>query len=439
MTLALETPIADLGSLKRHSLVGLLAVFGVFGGLVLWAANTDIAGAVISGGTLVVESYPKQIQHQDGGTVREIFVHNEDAVTEGQVLIRLDDTAIRASLGVINAQLYEGLAQEARLAAQVAGEPDFEVPADLEPLAGDPQVASFLGTQRQILSAQLADRDGRIGQLNEQVLQLDHQIEGLAMQQEAAEKQLKIISARMVDMDDLFSRQLAQAGEVSTLHLQQAAAEGETGRLIAAIAQTRATIAEKRLQIEQINTDFLSQALDGLQKVRQAVAEGRQQKLAAADRLARTDIRAPQAGIVHASVVHTVGGVVSPGETLMQIVPQTDDLLVAIRIDPSDIDQVRIDQKVNLRFSGFDRGKTPELWGKMETISPDFVQEQQTGRRYYTANVRIDADQLTTLPADIKLLPGMPVEAFVTTGDRSVLSYLLHPFTEELQMAFREP
>jgi len=436
MTLVAETALTDLSSLKRHSVVGLLAIFGLFGGLCLWAANTDIAGAVIAGVTLQVESYAKQIQHQDGGIVKEILVHNDDTVTEGQVLIKLDDVPIRASLGVVTAQLNEALVQEARLVAQIADKPSFDLPASLD--ARDPEIAALALTQQQILTAARADREARIAQLNEQISQLGHQIDGLAIQQEAAEKQLKIIQDRMVNMDALFAQHLAQAAEVSNLHLQEASAEGEKGRLIAAIAQTKATIAEKKLAIDQMTTDAMSQSLDDLQKTRQTVAQAQQQALAAQDRLTRTVIRSPQAGIVHESIVHTIGGVVSPGQTLMQIVPQADNLLVAIRIDPNDIDSIHSGQKVNLRFTSLDRRRTPEAWGKVESVSPDLVIEQQTGRRYYTANVRIDADELAKFDKSVKLLPGMPVESFVTTGDRSVLSYLLHPLTEEMQLAFRE-
>lgn len=433
---ASNTPIADLGSLNRHSMVAILAIVGAFGGLIWWGATTDIAGAVIAGGQLQVESYAKMIQHQDGGIVKEILVHNDDAVTEGQILLRLDDTSIGASLGVVNAQRNDALVQEARLLAEIANQKTFAIPAKLD--ANDPDVASLAATQQQILTAELADRDGRVSQLNEQVTQLEHQIDGLAMQQTAAETQLGLIQDRTKNLDLLFGQQLAQGGDVTNSHLQAAAAEGEKGRLIAAISQTRATIAEKKLAAEQIQTDFMSQTLDTLQKTRQTIAETTQQKLAGDDKMARTVIRAPQAGVVHELIVHTVGGVVTPGQVIMQIVPQTDTLLVGIHIDPGDVDSVHPDQRVNLRFSSLDRRRTPEAWGKIESISPDLVVNQQTGRGYYTANVRIDATELAKLPKDIKLMPGMPVEAFVTTGDRSVLDYLLHPLVEEMQLAFRE-
>lgn len=432
-------PLFDSRSLRRHSAIGLLGVIGLFGGLVLWAAFTDIQGAVIAGGSLVIEGFSKQVQHADGGIVTEIMARNEDTVEEGQVLLRLDDTSIKASLGVVNAQRNEGLIIEARLVAELAGKTEFALPAELAPIADDSEIASRYLTQQQILTARVSDQAGKVSQLGEQISQLDHQIEGLDIQLTAAQQQYDIIAARAIDMEGLYAKNLVDAGQISQLRLQRAAAEGEKGRLIAAIAQSRATIAEKGLQIEQIKSEFTQRALDEIQKTRQMLAEATQQKVAAEDRLARTIIRAPQSGIVHESIVHTVGGVIGSGQTLMMIVPQSDDLMVGIHIDPMDIDQIQADQRVRLRFSSLDQRKTPEAWGKIEQVSPDLVVEPQTGRRYYTANVRIEAEEKAKLPKNIKLLPGMPVEAFVTTGDRSVLDYLIHPIVAELQLAFREP
>jgi HlyD family secretion protein len=437
-TEAASNPLFDVVSLKRHSAFGLLAVVGLFGGLTFWAAVTDIQGAVIAGGSLIVEGFSKQVQHVDGGIVTEIFARNDDLVEAGQVLVRLEDTTIKANLAVISGQRNEALIVEARLVAELAGQPTFDLPAELLPLGDDPEIASRRTTQQQILTAQLTDRDGRVHQLEEQIAQLNHQIEGLDLQLAAAQRQYDILSKRVVDMQGLYDKNLVEAGPLSTLQLQVAAAEGEKGRLISAVAQSRASIAEKRLQIEQINTEFMQRSLDELQRIRLTLGESTQQKVAAEDRLARTVIRAPQAGIVHESVVHTVGGVIGAGQTLMMIVPQSDELLVGIHIDPIDIDQIQPGQRVHLRFSSLDQRKTPEAWGNITALSPDLVVEQQTGRRYYTAEVRIEAEERAKLPTNIRLLPGMPVEAFVTTGERSVLDYLIHPFVAELQLAFRE-
>jgi HlyD family secretion protein len=437
MTLAAETLAADLGSLRRHAWIGIIAIVFGFGGLCFWAANTDISGAVIAAGQLQVESFAKLIQHQDGGIVKQINVHDDDPVKEGDVLVVLDDTDIRASLGVVTAQLNEAYVEEARLVAQIGGKQTFDLPKTVD--ANDAKIQSLQATQQQILTAQVADRDGRIAQLNEQIQQLNHQVDGLAMQEDADNKQLTILDQRSSNMDNLLGQGLAQAADTTNLHLQEAAAEGDRGRLIAAIAQTKSTVTEKQAAIDQTQAGFMSQALDDLQKTRQTIAQAEQQKLAGQAKLDRTIIKAPQTGVVHESIVHTVGGVITPGQTIMEIVPSSDTLLVGIHIDPNDIESVHVGQAVNLRFSSLDRRRTPEAWGKIDSVSPDLVVQQQTGRAYYTANVRIDADELAKLPQDIKLIPGIPVQAFVTTGDRSVLSYLVHPLVEEMQLAFREP
>lgn len=434
MSDAILPAFSDRGSLVRHAIAALVVIAGGAGGLVYWAASTEIAGAVVANGTLVVESHPKLVQHQDGGTVKTVLVQDDEPVSAGQVLLMLEDTAIKATLEAAKSQLAEATIEVARLNAEVAGNLEFTVPADV---ARDLQLTDMVATQRQILASELADRDFQIAQLDAQVGELGNEADGLVVQQQANRRQLEILTKRAAAVDSLLASQLAQADEASTLHLQEAAAQGEEGRLTAAIAQTRATAAEKLLAAKQVQTTFMSARLDDLKKARRALSEALQQQRVAQDQLDRTIVRAPESGIVHELVAHTVGGVVAPGETIMKIVPQTDDLLVAIQISPSDIDQVRLGQTVTLRFTGFERRRMPEASGEVAQISPDLLTDPQTGRAYYSANVRI-AKAASALPADFHLLPGMPVEAFLTTGDRTVLSYLVHPFVEELQLAFRE-
>jgi HlyD family secretion protein len=440
MTLALTDtrPPFEAGSLLRHSAFALVAIFGLMGGLTLWAASTQIQGAVIAPGMLLVEGFAKQVQHVDGGIVTEILVRDEDEVKEGDVLLQLDTTAIRASLAVIDAQRNESLIVEARAAAALAGETGFDLPAELSLLATDASIAANVATQQQVLAAQIADRDGRIAQFEEQVAQLDLRIEGLELQRQAMDTQVEILSGRVADMQQLYDKNLIEAGPLSTLKLQLADAQGEQGRLIAEIGQSRGTIAEKTLQIEQIRTEFTQKVLAELQQVRQVIAETTQQKVATEDKLRRTTLRAPQSGIIHESTVHTIGGVVAPSQVLMKIVPQSDEIVVEIHVDPLDIDQVSVGQRVQLRFSGLDRREVPEAWGEIVKLSPDRVIEPNTNRTYYTAEVYVSPEERAALPSDIRFLPGMPVETFVATGDRTVLDYLLHPFVEELQLAFRE-
>lgn len=426
---------SESGSVLWHSLAAALLIVGGVGGLVYWAGTTEIAGAIVAGGTLVVESHAKLVQHQDGGTIKAILVGDDEPVHAGQVLLTLEDIKIRARLDASTAQLSDALVEQARLEAEIEGKTEFAVPMTL---AGA-NAADIVATQRQVLISDLADRDVQIAEFKEQVAQLEHQADGLAMQQQSIGHQLEILRGRAATVDALMAKQLAQADEASTLHLQLAATEGEQGRLTAAIAETRATIAEKLLAERQVQTAFLSARLEALRKARLTAAQALQDQRSAQDELDRTIVRAPESGIVHELVAHTIGGVVAPGETIMKIVPQTDSLLVAIRVDPNDIDQVRLGQPVTLRFTGFERRRLPEAVGSVEQVSPDLVTDQQGARSYYTVNVRIAPRSNADWPADFHLLPGMPVEAFLTTGDRTVMSYLIHPFVEELQLAFREP
>jgi HlyD family secretion protein len=239
-------------------------------------------------------------------------------------------------------------------------------------------------------------------------------------------------------MSGLLTDGLVEASRVSALDKDKARIEGERGSLIASIAQIRAAIAERRLQITQIDDDFLTQTLGELQEVHRAIAEAREQERTAIDRQQRTEIRAPQSGVIHESIMHTVGGVVAPAETLMMVVPQDDKLIVNVWTSPLDVDKMSVDQPVTIRLSSFDQRTTPELFAKVTSISPDLTQDPKTGQSYYTTLVSIPDSERARLAPNLKLIPGMPVEAFIKTEDRSVLSYLLHPFTEELNRAFRE-
>ena len=438
MTDIIAKPQDDLTSLKWHGFTGLVAIFGLFGGLCFWASTVDIAGAVVSSGTVVVESFAKRVQHQEGGIVKAFFVRNEDVVTEGQLLAVLDDTAISADLSVVETQWREAMVREARLVAEIDRKDDFALPEELSALADDAEIAKLTATEKQVLLARRAARDSRTAQLTEQITQLDRQIEGLDLQQTAIDRQLGILTGEMASLNQLYKGQLVEISRITTIDKQQAEAEGERGRLIAAIAEARAAIAEKRLQMTQLDDDFLSSALAELQETRRTIAEASQQKRAALDRLKRTELRAPQAGVIHESIVHTIGGVVAPGETLMLVVPQDDALLVNIRINPMDVDRIHTGQDVTLRLSSLDQRTTPELSASVAAIAPDLSQDPATGVQYYSARIDISDAEMDKLPDHLKLVPGMPVEAFVKTAERSVLSYLLNPIIEEFNLAMRE-
>ena len=435
---ALSQGQSDLSSLKRHGWLGMVAVIGLMGGLVGWAAVTNISGAVIAPGTLMVESNAKQVQHAEGGIVAELLVRNEDEVEDGQLLARLDQTAIAAGLEISEAQLREAFAREARLTAEIEDRVTAELSEAALTMFSQGELSSLLSLEQQALNVRLATKSGRIGQLNEQIVQLNKQREGLLIQRQALETQIGILEVEIADFDALFEQRLVASSRGTALNKDLASARGQLGQVVAAIAQSDAAAAERALQIEQIRDEFLTGALAELQETRGLIAEASQRRVAERDRLQRTEIRAPQTGVVHESILHTVGGVVAPGETLMLIVPTDEPLLVNVRVDPIDIDKVYVGQEVVLRLPGLNPRTTPELFASITRVAPDATIDTATGLHYYAARISISDEELSRLPDGVQLVPGMPVEAYMQIDDRTVLSYLINPFTEQIRRALRE-
>lgn len=423
---------------KRYSLISFFAmgvlVFGIGG----WAVFTELSGAVIAGGTVVVESSAKRVQHQEGGIVAQIDALNDDYVDAGQVLLKLDDTALKAGLAIVETQLNESLAIEARLAAEIAGEDEISFPAELTAQAEHPQVARILSAQRDALRARREVRLGSIAQLEEQVRQLGSQREGLALQKTSIEEQVSVVNSEFERLTGLLEENLIDRGRVNDLIRQQAQLTGQLGSTGSSLEQITATIAEREVMIRQVGSEFLSRALDDLQVLRQKIGELTQQKIAGEDRLRRVVLVAPQAGVVHESIVQTVGGVVAPGETLMMIVPTQDRLVIEVRLNPLDVDKVSVGQKVIIRIPGFNARITPDLPARVMQVAPDLTRDQQTGISYFQARVMLDEDAIALLPPGETLMPGMPAEAYIQTGNRTVLTYLLEPLEQQFRRAMRE-
>lgn len=424
--------------INRHAVAGLVVVAILVPGIGGWSMTTNISGAVVAGGTVVVESNAKRVQHPDGGIVAKIYVHNDDRVTAGDPLLTLDDTALKASLRSITGQLDEALAAAARLTAEISDADDFAVPADMAGEASDPSIAALISTQKEILKSHKAVREGKIVQYEQQIAQLESQIEGNQAKATALRLQLDVVNKERADLSGLLEAKLVQATRVNELKKQTAQIEGDLGATTSAISQARAAIAERRVMIRQVAADALDQALNDMQSVREKIGQLTQQKIAAEAKLARVDIVSPQTGIVHESAVQTVGGVVGAGETLMMIVPTDDELVVEMRLNPVDIDKVHVGQDVIVRILGFNRRSTPDLSAMITQIAPDLTTDQKTGVRYYVVRARFDADKLRELPPELRLVPGMPTEAYIQTGARSVMTYILQPLVDQFSKAMRE-
>lgn len=412
----------------------ILLLFGVMGGL---AAATKIAGAVIASGTLVVDSYVKPIKHLKGGIVRAILVKNGEHVAAGQVLVRLDDTQTRANLSIIRKRLNELSARTARLIAERDGKQEITFPADLLSSAGNADVAAILAGERRLFFDRRASREGQKSQLHERIQQLNREIEGLIAQEEGKRREIALIAKELGSLEGLLNQGIISATKVYSLQRESASLNGDLGNLVSSIAQTRGKIAETELQILQIDADRSSEVSEQLRQAESDSGQFSERLVAAEDDLKRIDIKAPQAGITDQLSIHAAGAVISPAEAILQIVPDKDALVAELKLAPQDIDQITVGQAVSLRFPAFNQRITPELNGHVDTVSADLTTDQRSGQSYYVVRVKVAKPEWERLGA-LTPLPGMPVEAFLQTGERSVLAYLTKPMTDQIRRAFRE-
>ncbi|NTJ62901.1 HlyD family type I secretion periplasmic adaptor subunit [Agrobacterium rhizogenes] len=424
-------------TIRRLSLLvvaAILLLFGVMGGL---AAATKIAGAVVTSGTLVVDSYVKPVKHLKGGIARAILVKNGDHVAAGQVLVRLDDTQTRANLSIIRKRLNELSARTARLAAERDGRQDIDFPADLLSSAENIDVAAILAGERRLFRDRQVSRDGQKSQLHERIQQLKQEIDGLVAQEEGKRQEIALIAKELGSLEGLLNQGIISATKVYSLQRESASLNGDLGNLVSSIAQTRGKIAETELQILQIDADRSSEVSEQLRQAESDSGQFSERLIAAEDDLKRIDIKAPQAGIVDQLSIHAEGAVISPAEAILQIVPDKDALVAELKLAPQDIDQITVGQAVSLRFPAFNQRITPELNGQVDTISADLATDQRSGQSYYVVRAKVAKPEWDRL-GQLAPLPGMPVEAFLQTGQRSVLAYLTKPMTDQIRRAFRE-
>ena len=432
-----QAPTSALESIRRYTIAGIVVVLILTCGVGVWAAATEISGALIAPGTIVVESNVKKVQHPAGGVVGQLLVRDGDRVKAGDLLVRLDDTIMRANLAIVTKALTELNARKARLEAERDGAETVKFPDDLMQQADVPEIAQVLMGERKLFELRRSARAGQKAQLQERINQSGEETTGLSAQKVAKEKEITLIEHELAGVRDLFNKNLVPMTRLTSLERDATRIDGERGQLIATIAQAKGKIAELRLQIIQIDQDLSSEVAKEMREIDAKIGEFVERKVSAMDQLKRTDIRSPQDGTVFQSTVHTVGGVMPAGEPIMLIVPEADKLTIEARVNPQDIDKVQLGQIAALRFSAFNVRTTPEIFGTVSRVSADTTTDQRTNQSYYTIRIAMPPEQVTRL-GDVKLVPGMPVEAFVKTGERTVISYLMKPLSDQINRAFRE-
>jgi HlyD family secretion protein len=424
-------------SIRLHLIVGLTVVLVLAGGLGGWASTQEISGALIAPGQIVVESNVKKVQHPTGGVVGELRAHDGDTVKAGDIVVRLDDTVTKANLAIVTKNLDGAMARAARLEAEQRGLDKLKFPPQLTERAGDPDVSSVMSSESKLFDVRVNGRIGQKAQLRERITQLNEEIGGLTAQEAAKDQEIGLVEKELAGVRQLYDQHLVQISRLTTLQRDAARLNGERAQYVASRAQAKGKITETELQIIQVDKDMVSEVSKDLRETNDKIGEFVERKVTAEDQLRRVDIRSPQNGVVVQSTVHTVGGVITAGDAIMLIVPQTDDLQVEAKVNPQDIDKLQIGQKTLLRLSAFNQRTTPELNGVVTRVSADVTTEPRTGQSYYTIRVSMPPQEVARL-GDAKLIPGMPVEAFVQTGDRTMMSYLMKPLNDQVMRAFRE-
>ena len=424
-------------SAKRPLVLGFLALALLVLGIGAWSVTTNIAGAVVATGLIEVEANRQVVQHPDGGVIKEILVDDGDMVEAGEILLRFDNKYLQSDLTVTTEQLLEITARKARLKAERDGSDklDFsEVVLD----AGDSLVvAELMSGQNNLFLARRDSLDREAALLTERKAQIEEQITGAQAQKKALKLQQSLIAEELVDETLLLEKGLSQATTVRSLKREAARLEGLIAELVATVAERRGKIAEIEIEVLRLKSRLREGAITKLRDLQYLEIELREAQTSLLETLQRMDIRAPSSGIIYGKQFHSLRSVVQPAETIMHIVPQDAPLVVAAHISAIHVDQVLIGQVASLRFSAFDMRTTPIILGRVTKISPDVFVDEMTGASYYLAEIVPETEELIKLDG-LEILPGMPVDAFLKTGERTPLEYLVKPLADYFRKAFRE-
>ena len=415
-----------------------LRVLIIGGGVVAgWATLVPLSGAVIVPGTLVVESDVKKIQHPTGGVAANIPVHNGMHVRAGDLLLHLDETQPRANAQVLVQQLDQVRVRLARLIAERDGLDEPRMPHEMASRSGDDDLSRLWASEMSLFKSRKAARHSAKQLLQSRTAQLGEQISGLDAQLKSKAAQHELIAGELEGVDSLYQKGLVPLTRKTSLQREAARLDGERGQAVAAIAETKSKISETELQVIRVDQDFRTEVMKDLREVQDKEAELVEKTTAARDLLARVDLRAPTNGIVHELSVHTIGGVITPGEVIMEIVPESDELQIEAKLPPQEIDHVHTGQRAYIRFSAFNQRTTPQLEGTVSYVSADLNRDKQRNANaaYYTIRATLPSSERRRLDG-LHLVSGMPVEAFLQTGSRTMMSYLLKPITDQLLRTF---
>jgi membrane fusion protein, type I secretion system len=434
-----EAQVLKAWTARGPVILGILALIVLVGGFGTWSVVSNIAGAIVANGAIEVEQNRQVVQHPDGGVVEEILVREGDVVEAGQVLVRLDSERLNSELTIIESQLFELMARRGRLEAERDGSEAIAFSDEINAIAAtNPEVAEMLEGNRKLFAQRRDNLAASVEQLGKRNGQIESQIVGLDAQLAALEEQVAFIDEELVNQVALFERGLTQQSQVLALEREKSRLAGSAGEIIAARAQAEGRITEIDIEIIRVQAERREEAITQLSQQEGRELELAERRRAILEQLNRLDIRAPRSGAVHALQIYGERSVIQPAQPVLYIVAQDQPLIIGVQIETIHIDQVHIGQEVTLRFAAFDTRRTPEILGRVISVSPDALHDERTGVSYYRARVELVEGEIEKLPAGSVLIPGMPVQAYLQTGDHSPISYLLKPLADYFNTAFRE-
>lgn len=429
----------NIFSARRTLTMGVLVLVLLVGGFGSWAVFTNIAGAIIAPGQIEVDQNRQVVQHLDGGVVAEILVGDGDRVEAGEVLIQLDGTLLRSELAIIENQLFELMARRGRLEAERDGSDHIEFEPDLLAVAAENgEIAGLVAGQERLFRVRLETLEKEIDQLSKRKSQIGNQVEGIVAQQDALDIQLGFIREERADQQRLLEQGLAQKPRLLSLQREEARLAGTLGDLKAQEAESAGRMTELDIELLKLEVARREDSITTLRDLQYRELELAEQRRSLKEQLSRLDMTAPVSGIVYGMQVFAPRSVIRAADPVLYIIPQDRPLVIAADVEPIHIDQVYPGQDVRLRFSALDARTTPELDGVVTYVSADALVDEQRGISYYRAEVQLSEEEAQRLPGDVTLLPGMPVETFLRTNDRSPLAYLIKPLSDYFVKAFRE-
>lgn len=419
--------------------IGVLGLVLLLGGFGLWSTGTKISGAIIASGRIEVDQNRQVVQHPDGGVVAAINVDEGDTVTAGQVLLRLDSVDLESRLSITESQLYELMARRGRLEAERDGQPKIKFdPLLMKAAEENPDAQDLIDGQKRLLQARADSIAQEIDQLQKRRGQISEQINGIEAQQVSLGRQLELITEELIDQQSLLERGLAQASRVLALQREEARLSGQAGELTAQKAQAAGRITEIDVEILKLATRRREEAITTLRDLQYRELELREERRALIGQMQRLDITSPVDGVVYGLQVFAIRSVLRPAEPVLFVVPQDRPLVINAQIEPIHIDKLYLGQDVTLRFSALDQRQTPELTGQVVQISADAFEDESTRQSFYRAEIELSEGEQARLPEGVTLIPGMPVEAFIRTEERTPIAYLVKPLTDYFAKALRD-